>query len=421
MSTNLNNVANSSDAIFKHIHKDLTELWSKMNASSRQNNTNVPYGFSSSDIANLEISVSDSKRDIIQLHGIIKSITSSKDEQAIKFNKLGFKSFDEAGLWYTTNAAGDYFGLVVDFHTLMENINNKMTTVDVMAKLEHAYKIKLDDLSQATSMGSYESEVPKVLMKEVKGSQNIIKGDESHFTNIKTWDAWDMAHDGIRPQIEEHLSTYHEGQLERIHNLLDPTDAFYQIAVLSLSTSVSFITSLISFLDSTYRTYVRAKFNTKRAWHIATRLTKRLIVKVYKPRHGVYETFKAGSPVEIGKAIFYSTLRCLDIMQAMTKLQFGNDPAIANELVKFLSLNSEFDKVNQLEADNIELKKELKLAQKDMSEAVKSVQTISNKFDQYKTSVESLKKRVSAVENKPNNNQGAGKGKAGKGGNDNPE
>ena len=57
-----------------------------------------------------------------------------------------------------------------------------MTTVDVMAKLEHAYKIKLDDLSQDTSMGSYESEVPKVLMKEVKGSQNIIKGDESHFT-----------------------------------------------------------------------------------------------------------------------------------------------------------------------------------------------------------------------------------------------
>ena len=317
---------------------------------------------------------------------------------------MGFKSFDEAGSWYKTNTTGDFFGLVVDFHTLMENINNKMTTIDIMSKLEHVYKIKLDDLSQAISMGSYESEVPKVFMKGGKGSQGVINGDESHFTNIKTWDAWDMAHDGVRTQIEEHISTYQEGQLERINNLLNPSAPFYQVAVISLSATVSFTTLLISVLDSTYRTYVRAKFNSKRAWHIATRLAKRLIVKVYKPRHGVYETFKAGSPVDIGKAIFYSTLKCLDLMQAMVKIQFANDPAIANELVKFLSLNSEFDKVKQLQADNLELKNDLKSAQKDVKEAVKAVQTVSNKIDLYKSSMEALKKRINTLENRSNGN-----------------
>jgi len=35
-------------------------------------------------------------------------------------------------------------------------------------------------------------------------------------------------------------------------------------------------------------------------------------------------------------------------MQNIMKLQFSNDPSIANELVKFLSLNSEFDKVKQI-------------------------------------------------------------------------
>jgi hypothetical protein len=93
----------------------------------------------------------------------------------------------------------------------MENINNKMTTIDIMSKLKHAYKIKLDDLSQATSMASYEVEIPKVLVKDSKVIQTIGKSDESHFTNIKSLEVWNMAHDGIRAQMEVHLSTYHEG------------------------------------------------------------------------------------------------------------------------------------------------------------------------------------------------------------------
>ena len=86
---------------------------------------------------------------------------------------MGFRSYDEAGAWYKTYASGDYFGLVVDFHTLMENINNKMTTIDIMSRLEHVYKIKLDDLSQATSMSSFEGEVPILFIKESKGFQNV--------------------------------------------------------------------------------------------------------------------------------------------------------------------------------------------------------------------------------------------------------
>ena len=63
-----------------------------------------------------------------------------------------------------------------------------------------------------------------------------------------------------------------------------------------------------------------------------------------------------------------------------------------------------FDKVQQLEITNSELKVELKTAQKDIKEAVKSVQTMSNKLDQYKTSVEALTKRLNNFDNKNNNN-----------------
>lgn len=84
----------------------------------------------------------------------------------------------------------------------------------------------------------------------------------------------------------------------------------------------------------------------------------------------------------------------------MTKVQLSNDPTIANELVKFLSLNSEFEKVKQIKLDNVELKAELKNAHKDIKEAVKSVSTMNNKLDQYKSTIESLKKRLTTLENK---------------------
>jgi predicted nuclease with TOPRIM domain len=84
----------------------------------------------------------------------------------------------------------------------------------------------------------------------------------------------------------------------------------------------------------------------------------------------------------------------------MTKVQLSNDPTIANEVVKFLSLNSKFEKVKQIELDNVELKTEFKNAHKDIKEAVKSVSTMNNKLDQYKSTIESLKKRFTILENK---------------------
>ena len=187
LSNKINDLTNSTNSILRHIHKELSDLWNHKNTMG-----NVPFqqqAVHPQDIVSLESEIDSAKKDIRQLSATVHSLSTNNDDQAIRFNKMGFKSFDEAGSWYKTNTTGDFFGLVVDFHTLMENINNKMTTIDIMSKLEHVYKIKLDDLSQATSMGSYESEVPKVFMKEGKGSQGVINGDESHFTNIKAWDA----------------------------------------------------------------------------------------------------------------------------------------------------------------------------------------------------------------------------------------
>ena len=382
----INSFETSATKIFQYIQRDINNLKQLQSTLGAMNPTE-----SSPEIKNI-------KDDLGKLSSQVSALSSEKDEQAIRFNKLGFKSYDEAGAWYAVHVPYDNFGLIVDFHTVMENIYNKTSRLDVIKKLEHIYKIELTDISQATSMSSFESSLPKVFVKDATGEHTATKNNESYFTKVKSFEAYDTPHDGLKARINDLLQIFVSSQMNKINNTLHATDPFYSVALLSLNTSATFITTLLTFMETTYRTYVRSQFSTAKSWHITTRLAKSIIEKVNKPRYGVLESFKAGNAKDIGKQIFYSTLQCLDLMTELIKVKFDNDPIIANELVKFLALNNDNETVKKIEKENIEIKSDVKTAQKDMKEGLKAMQSAGNKTDELKKTVENLSKRIKTLE-----------------------
>ena len=126
----------------------------------------------------------------------------------------------------------------------------------------------------------------------------------------------------------------------------------------------------------------------------------KLISKVYVPRHGILEELKAGDPREIGRSIFYSTLKSLDLMGSIRRVGFANDSVIASELVKFLALNTEFDTIKNLADENVKIRQECEDVKKDAKEATKSASTLSNKLDDLKRYVEGMNKRLKTAESK---------------------
>ena len=124
------------------------------------------------------------KQDIKTLHSKISGVITSSDEQAIQFYKLGFRSYGEASSWYETFVPSGNFGCVVDYHIVMKNIYTQWSKTDLLKKLEHIYKIKVQDISQATAMTSFETDIPKLLHKDTSGVHTIIKQDESYFNNV---------------------------------------------------------------------------------------------------------------------------------------------------------------------------------------------------------------------------------------------
>ena len=85
-------------------------------------------------------------------------------------------------------------------------------------------------------------------------------------------------------------------------------------------------------------------------------------------------------------------------MRDIQRLNFENHPAVSNELVKFLAVNTEFDSIKTLQTQMTEIKVDITQMKKDISNIAKSQETIGNKTDQLKSEAAFLSKRVKALE-----------------------
>jgi hypothetical protein len=170
------------------------------------------------------------------------------------------------------------------------------------------------------------------------------------------------------------------------------------VVILSLNESVSILEAWISFIDDYVKGLTLAKFNHTKAFHVTTMLARRLIVTIFEPRNGVLKTFKAGGMGQITKAMFWSTLRSLDVALEIKKIGMANHPLVSAELVKFLTVNSGVEAIEQLQTRVEVLEAQLTESNKLAKAADKSATTACNKTDLVQTAHALLMKWVSKLE-----------------------
>ena len=193
----------------------------------------------------------------------------------------------------------------------------------------------------------------------------------------------------------EYVRNDHE---KNIRDNLATSTPLYVLAIEALQTSYTWSVGIIKFGDLIYKIYTRAKFGSTVAWHVTTRLMRVLILEIAEPRHGVALSLKAANQFQISKVTLLASLRSLDIMREIQRVNFENHPSVANELVKFLAVNTEFDSLKMLQDQSNEFKTDILKLQKDVVNIMKTQQTIANKTDQLKTEASVLSKRLKALE-----------------------
>jgi hypothetical protein len=179
---------------------------------------------------------------------------------------------------------------------------------------------------------------------------------------------------------------------------MNPSSRIYGVATEALTNSCSWIEGLIGFIDETYEELSSARFGTTKAWHLTTRLAKRILEDVSRPRQCVTGSLTAGGNREVCPKVFHAVIQAHDVMAHYKELNFRDHPSVSSEFVKFLSTNTGIDSIEQLEVKTSSMEENLKGVSKDVKGAVTTSATASNKIDELKRIVQALEKRVQKLE-----------------------
>jgi hypothetical protein len=248
-------------------------------------------------------------------------------------------------------------------------------------------------------MTSFENKVPQYLSTGSSGSHHkVVRMDESNFNCVSNRSDWDEAESGFRAKLDEELIAFKTSHQERIEEVYEAETRAYNLAVLSLTESISFIEGFMKFIDDYMKHLTQAKFGVKKAFHVTTRLAKGMWIALAEPRNGVMKMFKAGSLPQIGSTIFWANLRSLDRAMSIKRNGFKNDPIVSGELVKVLAVNTGIETIEVLETKVKDLQGELGQAKANAAASIKAATSASNKADKNKTRLEAFKKRFEKVE-----------------------
>jgi hypothetical protein len=161
---------------------------------------------------------------------------------------------------------------------------------------------------------------------------------------------------------------------------------------LALSDYVSIIEAVLKFIDDFVKHLTTAKFSFKKAFHVTSRLTKRILTKMFEPRQGILKSFKTHNLEQTAGSIFWARIRSLDIGLQFKRTGFGNLHIVSSELVKFLLVNTGYESISTLESKVSVLESESAEFQKSAKSAKKSAISATNKADELKKLCDSLVK-----------------------------
>lgn len=228
---------------------------------------------------------------------------------------------------------------MVDVHLVFEHLfylsgDNENS----LKQLNNILKLELSNMTQGLCIQSFETRIPKMFSKTTrypKGKGKML------FNGIPNYSAWENSSEGTKELIAEHLATFKTLHQNDIDEYTLPETKGRDLASKSLVLAVCWIRSFVTYIDDTYKSFMRQHtFTPEKAWELTTQLGCRIFIEVSVPRNGVLTSFNIGKNEKINKLTFWPIIRCNDIMKAFQDARFEDHPTIAGEYVKFLTANS---------------------------------------------------------------------------------
>jgi hypothetical protein len=330
----------------------------------------------------------------------IKALIGEANTSAISFGGLGLRSAEETRAWASKNPqVAPGFGLFVNCFSILEWISSVGARADNLSKLKALKKMGMATLAEAKAMNSFDTTLPQVFLGGGVAPLVVMK-NETNLPGVKTYTYWSNEGAGLRSKIGDELKTIREGITNQIQLRLKPGTTGYNLALLDLTLSISWVENLMNFIDDTYVELIRSGFSTGSAWSLTTRLVLRVFEDIGLVRAGVSSSFVIDNNLSNATTVLWASFQTHDGMAEYLTMKFKNRPSISSEYVKFLASNSGIEAVGQLTNGLKRMGTEVKEAVGKITSAKKQGLTACNKVDEVKTSLVAMEWRLVKLESK---------------------
>ena len=229
---------------------------------------------------------------------------------------------------------------------------------------------------------------------------------KSKLNQIADYKVWKAGGEGVSNHIVQQMNLLHVTLSNDIGYAFgtDPGLAKAQLlAMMSLNATITFLTQLLSFVDTIYeKLFVYSKFTAEQDWSLTTQiLLDRICEDLFAPKEGVAAAMTVEDPASICAHMLWSCIKTHDVMTSYMEYSFENHPAISAEYVKFLATNSGFDKVEKMESTVTGMKAAVDKAGADALKAHQIADGASSQGGGVVTkNLEAMAKRMTKVEDK---------------------
>ena len=340
-----------------------------------------------------------------QLMDDVGLLKITAEATAVKFGNLGIRNLQECSRWVKDHYTEARYGLVIDPLTLLDRLfgDDEVDPITQLKTMESMAKLHIETGAESSALTSLRHPRPRMFHK---GRPMIVCDAKTSRLNLLTKPVkWKSGTDGIRNHIVERMNVLQPHIRDDIEYAFGRDhmrdNKAQMIATLSLTSSVTFITQLLNYIDTLYeKLHIYSKFTSETAWSLAMQVLDRILADLYAPKEGVSNGMK-GDRESICSHLLWASFKTLDVAQVYVDANFVNHPAVSSEFIKFLATNSGSEKIEQLTVTVTAMKTSITTATSDAKHAATKSDTASTKCGELSALVTALSRRVKSLEDRP--------------------
>ena len=329
----------------------------------------------------------------------LQRLVSEGDETAVKFGGLGLKSLEETGAWIDIHTAGGPlpFSVIPCCYFILDIVaaDGVTSQTQMLQTFNRLKNLGLSSEYEAKAIAAFLLEVPRFFHGPSESGSFASGAGESQLSMVPTFKAWSQGQGSRKKLLERKLPGIRASMRVLIRDTLQGSNPrVYSLAIEALDRSISWITSLASWIDRSYEyAHISSKFSEAKSWSLVTQLVRRVFAEIYVVRMGTTQAM-SGDRRSICSSVLWSVFRTHDKMTEFEDQNFEDHPAISSEYIKFMATNSGFDMIASLEKDVSSLKAEVKEADRRLTTCTKKADSASTTADTNRKSIGELIKRV---------------------------